>query len=210
MGAAVLTGALAKTLSGCRGEADGSHGWSVEHPWRVRPRLPRQCGARRTPTTAAQLSPLGLLQLWNHSSRADARPAAPCAGLAATAEAPQGVPPSGCPRATSSLLQHLQDRAQPGTYIFPGMTVNYSNFILKTFQGERDPGTRSSTMTVALSQCHDLTFPVSHSGMGAGPWPLPAMGNRREKCPQNRVVWLPQMPQQGTKARQGSRAVAGQ
>lgn len=42
--------------------------------------VPRQRGARRTPTTATQLSPLGLSQLRSHPSRADARPAAPCAG----------------------------------------------------------------------------------------------------------------------------------
>lgn len=77
---------------------------------------------------------------------------------------------------------YLHDQAKPGVYFFP---LNYSISILKTFQGEHDPGTRSSTRSVPQSRCQVLTFPTSCSGMGAGPWPLPAMGHRRNHLRRN-------------------------
>lgn len=107
--------------------------------------------------------------------------ARPSAGPAATAEAPQGIPPLGCPQAPSSLPLHLHDQAKPGAFFF---SPNYSIFILETFQGERDPGTCSSTWSVTQSQYQVLTFLVSCSGMGAGPC-CPAMGDRREHLRRN-------------------------
>lgn len=84
---------------------------------------------------------------------------------------------------------YLHDQAKPGVYFFP---LNYSISILKTFQGEHDPGTRSSTRSVPQSRCQVLTFPTSCSGMGAGPWPLPAMGHRRNHLRRNnpKTGWL--------------------
>lgn len=49
--------------------------------------------------------------------------------------------------------------------------------------------------------CWPLALLLSHGGQE---------GADKEKCPQNRLFRLPQMPQQGTNSWRGSRAVSGQ
>lgn len=121
---------------------------------------------------AAWLSPLGLFQIWSRPSRAG-RPPGTSGPSPCQAGSREHLPPCPCTYTT---------RQNQGSIFFP---LNYSIFILETFQGERDPGTHSSTRSVPQSQCQVLAFPTSCSGMGAGPWPLPAMGHRRKHLRRN-------------------------